>query len=175
MLTVLGSDIDGGSTDTCGIAIMDVSPSTFTCADVGDVSVTLTVYDPSMNSATCTTTVTIVDDVPLTAVCQTTTVFLDTDGMMTLDPMFVDGGSMDNCGIADLSVTPSTFTCADLGQVIVTLTATNTSNGVGDLHHIDHSRGRHRTDRGLYGRHRYFGRFGFGDHLARQSRRRKYR
>lgn len=53
------ADIDNGSFDTCGIASMSISPSEFTCADVGDHEVTLTVIDTHGNEDTCVTTVTV--------------------------------------------------------------------------------------------------------------------
>ncbi len=59
-VTITGADVDNGSTDNAGIATLTVSPSTFTCANVGTpVTVTLTVTDTSGNTATCTSTVTV--------------------------------------------------------------------------------------------------------------------
>ncbi|MEO0403509.1 MAG: hypothetical protein AAF193_01430, partial [Bacteroidota bacterium] len=56
---ITAMDVDGGSTDNCGIESMMVSPSSFSYADIGDQTVTLTVTDTSGNVATCTTTVTV--------------------------------------------------------------------------------------------------------------------
>jgi len=47
-----------------------VSPSTFTCADKGANTVTLTVKDAANNSATCQATVTVVDTTPPSITCQ---------------------------------------------------------------------------------------------------------
>lgn len=58
-LTLLPTDIDNGSSDNCGIQSMLVSPSTFSCADTGLQTVTLTVTDLHGNTAVCTSQVTI--------------------------------------------------------------------------------------------------------------------
>lgn len=60
--TLVPSDLDGGSTDNCDTDLtFSVSKDTFTCSDIGDNSVTLTVTDDNNNSSTCLATVTIVD------------------------------------------------------------------------------------------------------------------
>lgn len=51
--------IDGGSSDNCGIQSMSLSQDTFTVADIGMQTLTLTVVDESGNSSTCTTMVTV--------------------------------------------------------------------------------------------------------------------
>ncbi|HAP64944.1 MAG TPA: HYR domain-containing protein, partial [Cytophagales bacterium] len=58
--TITATDIDGGSTDNCGIASRTLDLSSFTCAEVGANTVTLTVTDNEGNvdSATATVTVT---------------------------------------------------------------------------------------------------------------------
>ncbi len=125
--TLLASDVDGGSSDDSGSFTLSVSPSTFTCADLGANTVTLTVTDPSGNSSTCTATVTVEDNIPPTAVCQNITVFLDGAGTVSFTGSDVDGGSTDNCGTPTFSVSPNSFTCADIGPNTVTLTVTDAS------------------------------------------------
>tara|TARA_R110002074_G_scaffold129577_1_gene270790 strand:+ start:4773 stop:12011 length:7239 start_codon:yes stop_codon:yes gene_type:complete len=123
--SITPADIDNGSTDNCGIASLAVSPSTFTCADVGPNTVTLTVTDVNGNSSTCTTMVTIEDNVAPTAVCMDITIDLDADGNATITPADVDGGSTDACGIASLSIDVDTFDCSDVGPNNVVLTVTD--------------------------------------------------
>jgi hypothetical protein len=65
--TLEAADIDYGSTDNCGIASVRISPSTFTCANVGPNPVTVTVTDNSGNTATQTVTVVIVGDATCTS------------------------------------------------------------------------------------------------------------
>jgi len=126
-VSILASDVDNGSSDACGIATLSVSPSTFTCADLGANTVTLTVTDNNGNVSTCTATVTVEDNVAPTAVCQDITVQLDATGTVTIAGADVDGGSTDNCSVASLGVSPNTFNCGDVGANVVTLTVTDGS------------------------------------------------
>jgi hypothetical protein len=52
-------DINNGSWDNCGIALLSLSKTAFTCADAGANSVTLSAVDYSGNSSTCNSTVTV--------------------------------------------------------------------------------------------------------------------
>ncbi|GAB5418130.1 MAG: hypothetical protein Crog4KO_32100 [Crocinitomicaceae bacterium] len=129
--SITSGDIDNGSSDNCGIASTLISQSTFTCANVGANSVTLTVTDIAGNSSACTSTVTVIDSVSPTAVCQDITVYLDGAGNATITSGDVDGGSSDNCGIASYALSQSTFTCANTGPNNVTLTVTDVSGNIG--------------------------------------------
>jgi len=71
-------------------------------------------------------TLTVVDSTSPTAVCHNITVQLDANGSASITAADVDGGSYDNCGIASMSVNPSTFYCSQEGSYIaVTLTVTD--------------------------------------------------
>ena len=66
------------------------------------------------------------DNTDPNVVCQNITATLDkSTGSVTITANDVDGGSTDNIGITDLSISgQTTFTCADVGQVFnITLTA----------------------------------------------------
>ena len=127
--TISATDIDDGSTDNCAIASMVVSPNTFTCAEVGANTVTLTVTDVNTNVSTCDATVTLQDTISPAAVCQNITVQLDANGDLTITSADVDGGSTDNCGIASLEIdngnTSQDFDCTTVGANTVTLTVTD--------------------------------------------------
>ncbi len=60
-VTITGADVDGGSDDNCSLDSLSVEPSTFTCEDLGENTVTLTVSDTAGNVASATTTVTVTD------------------------------------------------------------------------------------------------------------------
>jgi PKD repeat protein len=62
--SVSTSDVDGGSSDNCGIVSMSLSQDAFSCEDIGVVPVTLTVTDAAGNSSTCSANVTVVGEVP---------------------------------------------------------------------------------------------------------------
>ena len=55
------NDLEGGSIDACGIAYMELTQQLFTTENIGANQVTLTVYDPSGNFATCEAIVTVID------------------------------------------------------------------------------------------------------------------
>jgi large repetitive protein len=125
--TLLATDIDNGSTDNCSIVTRTVSPSSFTCANVGNNTVTLTVTDTSGNIATCTATVTIKDLIDPTAICKNISVNLDNTGSAVITPAMVDNGSSDNCGLVTLSLNKTSFNCINLGPNAVILTVTDTA------------------------------------------------
>jgi len=78
--------------------------------------VTLTAIDPSHNTASCTATVTVIDSISPTATCQNITVELDGGGIASIAVSDVDMGSFDACDISTRTISPSTFSCADLAN-----------------------------------------------------------
>jgi uncharacterized protein YrzB (UPF0473 family) len=121
-VSITAEDVDNESNDACGIASMIVAPSAFTCAEVGGNTVTLTVTDINGNESTATSTVTVEDNVAANAISKDITVQLDETGNVSITAADVDNGSNDACGIDSMSVSPSVFTCAEIGENIVTLT-----------------------------------------------------
>lgn len=125
--SLTASQVDGGSSDACGIQSLSLSEGSFDCEDLGSKTVTLTVTDVHGNSSTCSATVTVQDNTAPTASCQASfTTDLGPDGNYTLSPSSINSGSSDNCGSGlTLSVSPSQFDCSDIGTNTVTLTATD--------------------------------------------------
>ena len=121
-------DIDNGSSDNCGVPSLSLSQTSFTCANLGANTVSLTATDGSGNTHSVDVTVTVVDSIDPVAVGQNFIVQLDGSGNASITPGDIDNGSGDNCSLAGLSVSPNTFTCANLGANTVTFTATDTSN-----------------------------------------------
>jgi gliding motility-associated-like protein len=128
--TITAAQIDNGSTDNCGIATITVNPNSFTAANLGDNTVTLTVTDTSGNVSTATAVVTVEDNIAPTAITQNITVNLDANGNATITTAQIDNGSTDNAGIASMTVSPNAFTCEDLGTNTVILTVTDTSGNI---------------------------------------------
>jgi gliding motility-associated-like protein len=58
--TITFNDVDGGTTDNCGIASMTLSQYTFDCSNIGDNNITVTVTDNNGNVATTTIMVTVI-------------------------------------------------------------------------------------------------------------------
>jgi hypothetical protein len=125
MASIVPADIDGGSTDNCGIAFLNVDISTFNCSHVGPNDVSLIVQDVNGNFNSCIAVVTVEDNMPPVAVCQDITIQLDALGMASIVPSDLEGGSIDNCGIAGFSIDIADFDCSDLGPNDVTLTVTD--------------------------------------------------
>ncbi len=122
------ASITAGSFDNCGIASTNLSPTSFSCANVGPNTVTVVMTDIHGNLATNHATVTVKDLIPPTVVVNPITVFYDASGHYTLTPSDISSlssGSSDACGIASRTVNPSTFTTANVGANTVTVTVTD--------------------------------------------------
>ncbi|MFV0269605.1 MAG: gliding motility-associated C-terminal domain-containing protein, partial [Draconibacterium sp.] len=59
MASITVDDLNGGSTDNCGIDTVFISQYDFVCGDLGTNEVTLTVFDNCGNTSTCTAEVTV--------------------------------------------------------------------------------------------------------------------
>ena len=133
--------IDNNSSDACGIKSIELDTTSFSCANVGVNEVTLTVTDNNDNVSSATANITVSDVNAPTVITQTATVTL-ANGSASITPADVDGGSFDNCSF-ELSLDNNSFTCDNIGENTVTLTATDASgntssktatvNVVGDL------------------------------------------
>ncbi len=120
--SIIPSDIDGGSSDNCGISGLEASQLEFTCSDVGENSVTLTVMDFCGNLSSCDATVTVVDNIPPEVTTTYTPVFLDEEGHATITVDDVVESIWDNCGIADIFLSQTDFSCEDVGFNTIELT-----------------------------------------------------
>ncbi|MFV8838427.1 HYR domain-containing protein [Salinimicrobium soli] len=125
--TISPQDIDYGSTDNCSITSRTLSITTFSEADLGENTVTLTVIDASENISTCEATVIVKPQQgPAPVVCVESVVLeLNSNGRVTLDPQQLFSG-----GPADLeySVNRTQFTCLDLGEQNVVFTYSSESD-----------------------------------------------
>ncbi|MGV1012758.1 MAG: LamG-like jellyroll fold domain-containing protein [Flavobacterium sp.] len=128
--SITAAQINNGSTDNCSIATVVVSPSTFTCANIGANTVTLTVTDANGNVNTGTATVTVTETILPIVVTQNFTAALNATGSASITAAQINNGSTDNCSIATVVVSPSTFTCANIGANTVTLTVTDVNGNV---------------------------------------------
>jgi len=89
----------------------------------GQTIVNWELMDGSGRITSCHTQITVQDDEAPLAVCRDSVLIrLATDGSLVLDPIKVDMGSSDNCGITDFSFDRDAFSCSDVGFHDVTLT-----------------------------------------------------
>jgi len=100
-------------------------------SDIGTpMNVDLTVFDVNGNDTTCTAVVTVLDTIkPVITVTPQTVVLSDDDGTATLTVADL-ASATDACGIASLTASQLLFTCEDIGEVEVIITATDNNGNV---------------------------------------------
>ncbi len=124
--SITTTDIDNGSTDTCGNVSLSLNKTTFDCSEVGDNTVTLIVTDENGNISTCDTIVTVTDTIAPVAVCKNISVALDLAGNATIVPLDIDNGSFDNCqNELVVTISKSSFDCTNVGLNNIILTVTD--------------------------------------------------
>ncbi|MEN8927659.1 MAG: gliding motility-associated C-terminal domain-containing protein, partial [Flavobacteriales bacterium] len=101
------------------------SPTMFNCSNVGPNNVTVIATDTNRNVDSCIAIVTVLDTLAPTAVCQNITIQLDSNGNASIVALDVDGGSFDNCAIASMVVSQTSFDCSNIGTNAVILTVTD--------------------------------------------------
>ena len=71
-----------------------------------------------------------IDGVAPNAITQDAVVVLDANGNGSITVADINNGSNDACGIATITVSPSTFDCSNVGDNVVTLTVTDVNGNV---------------------------------------------
>lgn len=92
---------------------------------VGSYTVTYIIQDVNGNTNSCSFTIEVEDNEPPVAICQNQTVFLDASGNASVTVAQINNGSSDNCGIDNITLSQSNFTCADVGVNVVVMTVTD--------------------------------------------------
>ncbi|MDP3927455.1 MAG: hypothetical protein Q8R57_00380, partial [Bacteroidota bacterium] len=129
-VSVTAAMVNNGSTDACGIASLSLSNTSFTCVNIGANAVTLTVTDVNGNSRIGSATITVLDTITPVVNTQNVTVYLNAAGTASATAAMVNNGSTDACGIASMSLSTTSFTCANVGANAVTLTVTDVNGNV---------------------------------------------
>jgi len=128
--SIVISDIDNGSTDNCGIKSSVLDKIDFTCSDVGQNIVTLTVTDINDNVKSDTASVFVRDTISPTITVQSTVIPIDTSGFAYLTQNLVVVSSSDNCSVGSIVLSKSIFGLADVGNNAVDITITDASGNV---------------------------------------------
>ncbi len=127
--SITPEDIDNGSVNTCGdTPTMTLDITSFTCDDLGDNTVTLSVEDEDGFTDQATAIVSVEPLITVSAQSAMTTVYLDENGMVTVNADAIDDGSTTSCGAEHitLSLDQTDFDCTQVGNnITVTLTATD--------------------------------------------------
>jgi hypothetical protein len=130
-VTLLESDVVTSATDVCDNTVtVSFTPTSFTCANLGNNTVTITATDDSGNNTVQTVTVTVKDVLAPTLTVTDYTLDLDASGSATLVNSNVVVTSSDNCGTPTVTLSKSSFTCSDLGANNVTVTSTDGSGNI---------------------------------------------
>ncbi len=121
--TINANFLDGGSTDNEGIVSFEVDIDTFSCDDIGENTVTLTISDASGNTATCEAIVSVADNINPVIVCpENQVVDSDLSETFTLPDYVItnEASATDNCS-NNLMITqnPSAGTILGIGTTIV--------------------------------------------------------
>ena len=124
--SIVAADVDGGSTDACGIASLAVSNDTFDCSNTGDNTVILTVTDNNANTSSCEATVTVEDNIPPSIVCPSDMLVCE---LFLNYPMAT---ADDNCVNTSIVYSPSSPIDLSAGINVVTVTATDDSGNTTD-------------------------------------------
>ncbi|MEZ5001691.1 MAG: hypothetical protein R2730_01535 [Chitinophagales bacterium] len=104
--TIIPSDVNGGSSDACGIASFVLDNSGFTCSDIGANTVTLTVTDNNSNVSSCTATVTVIGIVPVVSITE------------DVLPIFCQGGTLILTANSDVPVQAYAWSTGETTQDI---------------------------------------------------------
>lgn len=105
--------------------------SSFDCSQIGIHHLEIFAKDGFGNVGTCDTTVQVVDNIPPSLMCQTVVLSLNQTGYSLLIPLQTVSSFSDNCGKVNLSLPidqSPIFDCSMIGNHIVEITATDSSN-----------------------------------------------
>ncbi|AEV33754.1 HYR domain-containing protein [Owenweeksia hongkongensis DSM 17368] len=102
-VTIVAADVDGGSTDNCGVDSLYVDKTTFTCADVETDTVSLTVFDAAGNFSSCNAIVTIEDTISPVISCPGDVTVSNDAGVCGATVAYAISAT-DNCGVAPDSI-----------------------------------------------------------------------
>ena len=128
--SIIGEDLDNGSTDNCTIASYNVSQAQFDCSDVGPVSDTLFVDDIYGNMNYQVGLVNVIDSIAPEVLCESITVELFINGNVFITTDSLDIGTNDACGIDTLYLSQYEFGCEHVGDNFVTLYAIDVNGNI---------------------------------------------
>ena len=122
--SIVAADIDGGSTDACGIATYVASQTAFTCANVGPNNVTLTLTDVNGNISSCVAVVTVIDPIAPVITCPGNVLVSNDPGLCTASNVaYGTATATDNC--SSVVITNNAPLVFPFGVTNITWTATD--------------------------------------------------
>ena len=133
---ITSADILQSFNDNCATtsAATTIMPNSFTCADLGMQTVTVTVDDGCGNTGQCMTQVNIVDQATPICAANAISVCLDADGNYALTPAdmaAITAGTFAGCDMMfTTTISQTDFDCSDVAvpvNIVVTLTTNSTT------------------------------------------------
>ncbi len=113
---VIVGDIIESSSDNCGVAAETVNLNSVSCDDIGPKTISVLVEDASGNYTLVQTTVMVLDTLKPTFTLESIELELDDEGNATLTQDMLMPYAHDNCGIAEIAIQTSQFSCASLDE-----------------------------------------------------------
>jgi F-box associated region/Secretion system C-terminal sorting domain len=126
--TIALADINISAVDNCtaNTVTLSIPPTAYTCANLGLNALTVTATDGT-NTSTQLVYVNVTDAIDPVLNVQPAILMLNSEGMAVLTQAAVDNGSTDNCAISSFTFSQATFSCEELGDHTVTVTAADAS------------------------------------------------
>src|SRR5690606_24434899 len=86
---------------------------------VGTTTETWQAVDAGNNVSTCSFTVTVIDNIKPVMATQNITIQLDANGVASISESQIDNGTTDNCALASITLSKTSFDCSNIGANIV--------------------------------------------------------
>ncbi|TSE10212.1 T9SS type A sorting domain-containing protein [Aquimarina algiphila] len=117
------ADLNASATDDCGLQSITLDQTDFDCTNASrTVTVTLTATDVNGNVSTSQVSVAVQDQIdPIVQCVAPITLELDATGSATIRENDLVLSATDNCTVRGISLSKSSFTCADIGDNVVTV------------------------------------------------------
>ena len=123
-------DVDDKSFDNCKIASRSISKSVFTCNDLGQNIINLTIADVTGNITVAKATVVVQDTTRPKLKYRNINAYLDKNGLAAASAFDADLGTTDNCDLKLVGLTKDVFNCSELGANVVEFYATDKAGNV---------------------------------------------
>lgn len=119
-VAISASEIDNGTFDNCELDTIFISQTEFSCVNSGTNVITFTAIDVNGNAHSSDAIVTVIDTLFPIALAQNIDLYLNANGIAQLTASEINNGSYDDCSIALMTISQTTFSCSDLGSNQIT-------------------------------------------------------
>ncbi len=129
-VSVTLADLNASAADDCGLQSFTLTGQTdFTCADVGSPNIVMLTATDNNGQTSSIPVIVFVNDIedPEIQCVVPFSIELDETGNASITQADIVSSATDNCGIQSISLSQTNFTCADIGDNTVTVTAIDNS------------------------------------------------